>query len=355
MVVLSLFDGIGCGRAALERAGIRVDAYYASEIDEAAAAIAEANYRDIIKIGDAARISYKDGCLMTERGCFETGHIDLVIGGSPCTDFSSAGCGNGMMSGQTEIFDMEQYILLKSQNMPFGGQSYLFWEYARLLQEIRPDYFLFENVIMQEKWRKTISGALGCTPICIDSALVSAQNRKRLYWTDIPDVSPPGDRGVTLADILDRDAPKADESSCLTVQRSFPRLAAKYGYIPEMFNPYNLKEITDKACTLSCGSMVTSSCAVLVFVRTPEGVHRVDSRIMDGIYPVRLRDGRYNIRKLSVREMERLQTLPDGYTDIPSVSTAKRRKAVGNAWTVDVIAHILTGIRKGTQGKRFLL
>ena len=133
-----------------------------------------------------------------------------------------------------------------------------------------------------------------------------------------------------------------DVSYCLTVQRSFPKMIAKYGYIPEKFNAYNATKLKDKACALSRGSMVTSSCATLLFVKVKNGVHLVKNSFLNGIYKTKLKDGRYNIRKLNLTEIERLQNLPDGYTDLPNVSSQKRSEMIGNGWTVDVIEHIFS-------------
>lgn len=346
MNVLSLFDGISCGRVALKRAGIKVDAYYASEIEKGSIAIAVSNYPDTIEIGDVSKVSYQDGVLHTENGDFKVGHIDLLIGGSPCTDFSSIGYVNGMKSGQTEILSLTQYLELKEQGVHFDGQSYLFWEYVRILHEVNPEYFLLENVVMAKRWQKIIDETMELAPIQINSSLLSAQNRPRLYWTNIKNVTLPTDKGVILKDIFDKKASKKDVSGCQTIQRSFPKLVSKYGYIPEKFNSYNITEIKDKACALSRGSMVTSSCATLMFVKCSDGVHSVVNKVMDGVYPVKLRDGYYNLRRLNLLEMERLQTLPDGYTNVDGVGSQKRSAAIGNGWTVDVIAYILSYIGK---------
>lgn len=346
MNILSLFDGISCGRVALERANIPVDRYYASEIEQSAMSISAHHYPSIIKIGSVTDIEYHDGVLHTAEGVFDVGPIDLLMGGSPCTDFSSIGYIKGMKSGTTEILSLAQYLELKRSGAAFEGQSYLFWEYVRLLHEVKPRYFLLENVVMPKKWRQVINDAMGLSPIAINSALLSAQNRPRLYWTNINGVEAPSDKHIMLDDILDDAASKNDVSKCQTVSKSFRKFVDKYGYIPEKFNAYNIKEIKDKACALSRGSMVTSSCASLVFVPCEGGVHHIEDGIMDGVYPVKLEDGTYNIRKLSIREMERLQTLPDDYTLVENVGVQKRSAAIGNGWTVDVIAHILSFLPK---------
>ena len=272
------------------------------------------------------------------------GHIDLICGGSPCTNFSSIGYANGMISGDTEILSLEQYLELKANDVKFEGQSYLFWEFCRLLIEVKPDYFLLENVPMAKKWETIITKAMGVSPIKINSAMLAAQNRPRLYWTNIIGIDAPKDKGICIDDILCMDADTGDVSYCLTVQRSFERLNKKYGYIPTRFNAYNASEVKEKACTLSRGSMITSSCATLLFVEDENGVHDVKSGFLDGKYKTPLKDGRYNIRRLNITEIERLQTLPDGYTEAAGISLQKRSEMIGNGWTVDVISYIFSHI-----------
>ena len=194
MKVLSLFDGIGCGLLALKKCGIKVDKYFASEIEPNAIRVAQTNNPEIIEIGDVSKISFKDGILYTPTKSYNVGHIDLICGGSPCTNFSSIGYANGMRTGDTEILTLAQYLDLKKQEVVFNGQSYLFWEYCRLLNEVKPDYFLLENVVMAKKWENVISGFLGVMPIKINSSLLSAQNRPRLYWTNIKGIKQPEDK-----------------------------------------------------------------------------------------------------------------------------------------------------------------
>ncbi len=193
MNVLSLFDGISCGRLALDRAGIKYKKYYASEIDKYAIAVTRYNFPDTIFVGDIRNLRGKD---------FED--IDLIIGGSPCQGFSFSGKRYGMSTKtKIEVVTLEQYLELKEQKFEFEGQSYLFWEFVRLLEEIKPKWFLLENVPMAKKWENVITNTLGVEPIKINSALVSAQNRKRLYWTNIPVKGLPEDKGILLKDILE--------------------------------------------------------------------------------------------------------------------------------------------------------
>lgn len=209
MNVLSLFDGMSCGQQALERAGIKVDNYFASEIDKYAIKVTQANYPNTIQLGSVIGV---DGYSLPK--------IDLLIGGSPCQSFSFAGKRKGMSTkDEQEILSLDHYLLLKSEGFEFEGQSYLFWEYMRLLNELRtknPNVFFFlENVEMGEKWEKVLSKAIGVNGIHINSALVSAQNRRRIYWTNIgmkPSglfgdlesiIQQPKDKGILLKDILE--------------------------------------------------------------------------------------------------------------------------------------------------------
>jgi len=205
--VLSLFDGMSCGQQALERAGIPVANYYASEIDKYAIKVTMANYPNTIQLGS---VVYVDGYSLPK--------IDLLIGGSPCQSFSFAGKRKGMSTkDEQEILSLDHYLRLKSEGYEFEGQSYLFWEYMRLLNECKPKYFFLENVEMGEKWEKVLSRAIGVNGIHINSALVSAQNRKRIYWTNIgmkPSglfgdlesiIQQPKDKGILLKDVLEKE------------------------------------------------------------------------------------------------------------------------------------------------------
>jgi DNA (cytosine-5)-methyltransferase 3A len=205
MNVLSLFDGMSCGQQALDRLGVKVDNYFASEIDKYAIQVTMANYPNTKQLGSVVNV---DGYSLPK--------IDLLLGGSPCQSFSFAGKRKGMSTKcETEILTLEHYLELKADGYEFEGQSYLFWEYMRLLNECKPTYFLLENVEMGEKWEKVLSKAIGVNGIHINSALVSAQNRKRIYWTNIglePSglfgdlesiIEQPKDRGILLKDILE--------------------------------------------------------------------------------------------------------------------------------------------------------
>ena len=209
ITVLSLFDGMSCGQIALKELGIKVDKYYASEIDKHAIKQTMLNFPETIQLGS-----------VTEVDARKLGHIDLLIGGSPCTNFSFAGRRNGMnTTTNEEIYTLERYLQLKKEGFEFDGESFLFWEYMRILGEIRetnPDVLFFlENVEMGEKWESVLTKAIGIHGVHIDSALVSAQHRRRIYWTNIktkteglfqwvvPDIEQPEDRGIMLQDILE--------------------------------------------------------------------------------------------------------------------------------------------------------
>jgi DNA (cytosine-5)-methyltransferase 3A len=207
MNVLSLFDGMSCGQQALERAGFKVDNYFASEIDKYAIQVTMANYPNTKQLGSVVNV---DGYSLPK--------IDILIGGSPCQSFSFAGKRKGMSTkDEQEILTLEHYLELKAEGFEFEGQSYLFWEYMRLLNEVKPKYFLLENVMMGEKWEKVLSKAIGVKPIMINSALVSAQNRQRLYWTNIglepaglfgdleSTIQQPKDKRILLKDVLQPD------------------------------------------------------------------------------------------------------------------------------------------------------
>ena len=207
--VLSLFDGMSCCQIALKELGIKVDTYYASEIDKHAIAQTQLNFPNTIQLGSVTEVDGR-----------KLGHIDLLAGGSPCTNFSFAGRRNGMnTTTNEEIYTLERYLQLKSEGFQFDGESFLFWEYMRILHEVRetnPDVFFFlENVEMGDKWETVLTKAIGIPGVHINSALVSAQNRRRIYWTNIktktegffnwtvPDIPQPEDRGIMLQDVLE--------------------------------------------------------------------------------------------------------------------------------------------------------
>jgi len=300
MNVLSLFDGISCGQIALNKANIQYDNYFASEIDKNAIKVTQHHYPNTVQLGDVTKIE------------FIASKIDLLIGGSPCQSFSSAGNRNG-----------------------FDGKSKLFWEYVRILNEVKPTYFLLENVVMKKEWEDIITKELGVEPIKINSSLVSAQNRVRLYWTNIPGVGIPEDRGITLNDVLEIDSndnPAAIRGRRLNKATIIGRRLNEAG----KRNDYN-KDIPITQCLeVRATNTNKSNCLTTVEkdnVLTPLPIGRHPNAFKDKL----------QFRYYSLLEYERLQTLPEGYTNLVSVSQAK--KMIGNAWTVDVIAHIFSYLK----------
>ena len=209
MNVLSLFDGMSCGQIALRDLGFKIDRYYASEIDKHAIAQTKLNFPNTSFLGDVREVDVS-----------KLEPIDLLIGGSPCQSFSFAGKMNGMSTTTNkEVLSLEQYLQLKKDGFEFQGQSYLFWEYIRILRDIQkynPDvFFLLENVKMAKKWEEVLTTAIGINGVHINSALVSAQNRRRIYWTNILTrksdlfgtienaIPQPADSGEVISDILE--------------------------------------------------------------------------------------------------------------------------------------------------------
>ena len=329
MKVLSLFDGISCGKVALERAGIQVEEYVAYEIDKSAIQISKKNYPEIVQRGDVTKADF------TEFKGF-----DLVMGGSPCQGFSIAG---------------------KQLNFE-DPRSKLFFEFKRAIDEVKPKYFLLENVKKKKEYENIISEYLGVEPIEINSSLVSAQNRKRLYWTNIPGVQRPEDRGIMLKDIVHEN--RMEDKVDLTLYKvPFDKTlkiiekevqTGKVGYFRKDSQANRVYSIHGKAVTL-CGEAGGGAAKMgqyLFGCITPDRVDKRQrgQRFNDGekFYTLTAQD-RHGvlidgyIRKLTPIECERLQTLPDGYT--AGASDAKRYKALGNGWTVEVITHILKSLR----------
>jgi site-specific DNA-cytosine methylase len=312
MNVLSVFDGMSCGQIALERAGIKVNRYFASEIDPYAVKIAEKNYPDTMELGDVTKISCKNNKLKSSHYYNNSVNIDLLIGGSPCQDLS---------------FANEEKLGLE------GKKSNLFWHFVRLLKETKPRFFLLENVRMEKKWQDVISKALGVEPIKINSALVSAQSRNRLYWTNIPYVYQPYDKGLVFRDILVKD-------------NKVPR---KYFYLPKSVEYFDRAPMNRRFCNYldaKKGKCVTANFRkaapynlFVTFKKEFGEKHSISFLANMG----RGQSG-YNqdVRKLTPLECERLQTLPERYTE--GVSDTQRYAMIGNGWTVDVVAHILRGI-----------
>lgn len=291
MNVLSLFDGISCGQVALERVGIKVDNYFASEIDKYAIDITMKNYPNTIQLGDVAGI---------EKNMLP--NIDLIIGGSPCQDLSNYKYYRADVKGLN------------------GTKSGLFYHYVRLVKELKPKYFLLENVAsMENKWRDIISNELGVEPIMINSNLVCAAERKRYYWTNIPNITTPKDLGIVLKDIV------VDGE----------KVPSKYWYDREFIYNGDDKKVQ---CTINLkGHRQMKEVYNLNFKCNTLTCDGNGGNLQKKVY----QNGK--CRKLMPIEYERLQTLPDNYTDC--VSDSRRYTAIGNGWTVDVIAHIFNGLK----------
>jgi DNA (cytosine-5)-methyltransferase 3A len=296
MNVLSLFDGMSCGQITLSELGIPVEKYYASEVDKFAIKATMQNFPDTIQLGDVRELNIS----LLDK-------IDLIIGGSPCTNLSMSGKRKGLSTKEgMEVLDLQTYLELKENGFEFEGQSYLFWEYIRIYHELikrgdNPKFFL-ENVEMGKKWESVFNETMGRKGIHINSALVSAQNRRRIYWTDIHDDIPqPEDKGILLKDIITDGYVEKDKSWCML--ESWNRFAK---------NPESLLRRYKKSLT----PLIFNSpdCNPEKGFRTP-----------------------------NITEAERLQTVPEGYTK--SVQPHIGMGLLGNGWTVDVISHIFKGIK----------
>ena len=282
MNVLSLFDGISCARVALDRAGIKVNAYMAAEIEKNAIKVSVKNYPDIIRVGSVVDLEVE-------------GQVDLLIGGSPCTDLS---------------------IAKKDRKGLEGDKSCLFWEYARIKKECNPQWFILENVASMPKAdRDIITKEMGVEPIMFNASLVSAQSRKRLFWTNIP-FTLPDDRGILLKDILQSDG-EVDERMVVKVGRDIGRRLNEDGHRADADTTLPYERRIETRDDEKCGTLTSVAKDNLV----------VGERI----------------RKLTPIECERLQGLPDNYTE--GIAMTHRYKCLGNAFNVDVIAHILGRIK----------
>lgn len=334
MNVLSLFDGIACGRVALERANIPVDRYIASEIEKSSIKVATTNYPDIEEIGDVRSVDTNT-----------LPHIDLLIGGSPCTNLSFSGKREGMVTKEKEkVATLERYLELKEGGFEFEGYSYLFWEYVRILKELmvkNPNlYFLLENVVMAKEWEDIFTGVFGVEPIKINSSLVSAQNRVRLYWTNIPFVGMPGDKDITLQSILEDlefNHPGAIRGRYIDLHKAtiVGRRIDKNGHRKDTDKSMPIIQCLEvRNSNVNKSNYLTTVIKDNVLTPLPIGRHIDAFGMISG--------ERLPFRYYTRREYERLQTLPDGYTDCISEAVAK--KAIGNGWTIDVIVQLLKGI-----------
>jgi site-specific DNA-cytosine methylase len=287
MNILSLFDGMSCGQIALNQLGFKIDNYFASEIDKDAMKIAKKNFPNIIHVGDVTKVHGS-----------ELPKIDLLMGGSPCQGFSFAG-----------------------KQLNFNDpRSALFFEFVRLLKDTNPKYFLLENVRMKKESEDVISEYLGVKPITINSSLVSAQNRVRLYWTNIPNVVLPEDKGILLKDIFE--------------------LIINEKIYTEPYYKINQKK-------LSYLGYVGNSPKQATKVFSVEGKSVCLTALgggqggKTGLYEI---PNTKTCRKLTPTECEKLQTVPNGYTE--GVSNTSRYKMLGNGWTVNVIKHIFQNMER---------
>ena len=371
MNVLSLFDGMSCGRIAIDRSGIKINKYYASEIDKYAQIVSDANYPDIIRLGD-----------ITKWREWDIEQPDIVMGGSPCQGFSFAG---------------------KQLNFE-DERSKLFFTFVDILKHYKPKYFLLENVIMSKESSDIISRILGelypeCVnqtelfstgrlePIEINSALLSAQNRRRLYWTNIKGIEQPKDKGILLKDILENAETEKDKSYCIDAnyfkggslenyidksRRQMVKCGAFRGRNPE--NPKSresglpteqmleLREDEKTNCLTSVqkDNVIVTTCKQIGTadikgddqikrVYSPDGRSPCLSTCQGGNREPKISDNEITWRKLTPIECERLQTIPDNFSN--HVSNSQRYKMLGNGWTVDVIAHILSYIKNDLTNK----
>lgn len=318
MKILSLFDGISCARVALERAGINVESYYASEIDKYAIQISQKNYPDIKHVGSVTELLFSNAEYEQYKD------IDLLIGGSPCQDLSIAKAGRKGLDGE---------------------RSGLFYEYVRIRDEVKPKYFILENVASMSKESKDkISEVLGVEPIMINASLVSAQNRKRLFWVGKlvgdkyvkVDIDLPQDRNILLKDILEYADTDRLKSYCIDANywkgtnweqyKKKGRRQLVCNYIQYDKNNKGNKS-QDQRIYYADGKMATLPSS------------GTESKIK--IFPL---PTSHTVRKLTPTECERLQGLPDNYTE--GVSNTQRYKCLGNAFNVDVVSWILSFIPK---------
>ena len=313
MNVLSLFDGMSGGQLALQKAGLQVDKYYSCEIDEYAQSVTRYNFPNTIFLGDVTKVDFS-----------KLKDIDIVIAGSPCQDLSFAkGNGKGLE----------------------GSRSSLFYKFVEAIEVCKPEYFLLENVKMKQEWKDIISDLLGVQPIFINSADFSAQNRQRLYWTNIPVYTwtPCNDK---LQDILETGQVDRDKSHCLDANYF------KGGNLKSYFEKHR-RQLVFNRC-IQVGEADIKGRDILKRVYSPEGKSPTLTTCGGGHREPKVYVPPLQWRKLTPIECERLQTVPDNYTSKGirdgkevKISNTQRYKMLGNGWTIDVIAHIFESLRKG--------
>ena len=297
ITVLSLFDGISCGQLALKRAGIKVKKYYASEIKKIAIKVTMEHFPDTVQIGDIEKVRYNRETkeLITENETYQTEGIDLVIGGSPCQNFSIA----RVSMGTKEIEGLK------------GDKSKLFYEYLRILREVQPKYFLLENVKMKKASENELNQYMGVNGLHINSELVTFAKRPRIYWTNIQGVKVPEDKKINFQDFKDTD--------------------------PEYCKDFKVKRTPsrERMWNSGKGSETESNCENITNAEKIGCITRKQDRCPNS----GLIECEDFCRYLTRREIELAQTLPIGYTD--SLTYNQMQDVCGDGWTVDVIAHIL--------------
>lgn len=387
MNVLSLFDGMSCGQIALKQLGIIPEKYYASEIDKHAIKQTQLNFPDTIQLGDVTQVDVS-----------QLEPIDLLMGGSPCQSFSFAGKRVGMSTtNKEEIYTLDRYLELKEEGFQFEGESYLFWEYMRILTDIRkynPNVlFLLENVEMGKKWERVLSEAIGVYGVHINSALVSAQNRKRIYWTNIrtkrnglfgelhSDIPQPEDKGIFLRDILEDEVDEKYNVSQSVIDRMNRKTYSSPAVNPEKTGTLNTKNNSGQMALDSGTTFVSdgfvmdrgnirllegqkSTCIDAHYHQFPDNhgqrtgvIQRPRGNNTGGAFEGKtptlsacsweqnnLLSTSGCIRRLVPIECSRLQTVPAWY--IWKCSDTQIYKMLGNGWTIDVIVHILSFMKE---------
>jgi hypothetical protein len=301
MNVLSLFDGASIGQLALKELGIEVDNYYASEIKPIAIKLTKYHFPETIHIGNVEKVSYKNGILYTENGNFET-KIDMMIGGSPCQDFTPVKWINHASGGS----GLE------------GDKSRLFYEYLRILKEINPKYYFLENVKMKKESEQMLNDFMGVNGLHINSELVSFQKRPRIYWTNIEEVTIPKDRKLNFQDYRDKDYEYCKQF--------------KVNRTPSRERMWHNGQGRNSA-TMGCAN-VTHSNKVYCITR------KQDRAPNSGL--IAFEDF---CRYLTRRELELGQTWPEGYTDVCGITYNQAQDLIGDGWTLEVIKHFFKNIK----------